>query len=68
MNIQEAVKTAIAANRFITRAGLRGVRHLEPTNSPSGCIAYAKDQPPCPKWEPNAEDLMANDWEATKGE
>ena len=68
MNIQRAIKTAMAANSFITRAGLRGVFHIEPTNSPDCCIIYAKDQPPCPRWEPNAEDLAADDWEVTKGE
>ena len=49
MNIQKAVKVAIATNGLITRAGLRGVFHIEPTNSPDCCIAYAKDQPPAPE-------------------
>lgn len=68
MNIQQAAKKAVAADAFIARSWWMGHFQVKPTNQPECCIAYAKGQLPRPRWEPSAEDLLADDWEVTTEE
>lgn len=65
MNIQKAVQKAAEAEGLITRPLWCGCLHIKPTNDPECCVMYGKGQAPCPRWQPKAEDLMANDWEVT---
>lgn len=68
MNIQKATTAAMAINGLITRAPWRGHLHIKPTDWPECCFAHTKGETPCPRWEPKAEDLMADDWEVTTEE
>lgn len=68
MNIQQATIAAMEVNGTITRASFLGHFRVKPTNQPECCIAMAKGQEPMPRWEPDAEDLMADDWEVTTEE
>ena len=68
MNIQEAVKRAMETNGLIVRPLWRGCVHIKPTDLPEGCICYGKGRAPCPRWQPQAEDLIADDWEITTEE
>lgn len=68
MNIQKATKAAMAIDGLIVRKPWRGHVHIKPTDWPEACFVYAKEQAPCPRWQPKAEDLMADDWEVTTEE
>ncbi len=64
MNIQEATRAALRLGCEITRGIWEGLGiWIKPTNSGECCIIGAKGQAPCPRWEPQAEDLMADDWQ-----
>ena len=65
MNIQAAVKRAMESGGLIVRPQWNGCVHIKPTNGPECCICYGKEQAPCPRWQPQAEDLLADDWEVT---
>lgn len=65
MYIYEAIKARTETNPFITRAVWEGRIYINPTNGPEGCFVRAKDRAPCPRWEPSADDLTADDWEIT---
>lgn len=68
MQISDAVKQATACNGFILRAWWRGHMQVRPGTGPMCCIAYGKGEVPRPRWQPQAEDLMAEDWEVTTEE
>lgn len=64
MLISEAVKEAIKTGGKITRKDFQG--HLfKPTNTPDGVIILApkSKKPHSKRWQPCADDLMAEDWE-----
>lgn len=77
MYIHEAVSEARRRDCAITRKSEGSIWDyffIVPTNSVEGCIAYPKNPKPgvkgCPRWQPTAEDLTADDWvlcEKTKG-
>lgn len=68
MNIQEAAKEAMESDGFIVRPHWKGEVRLKPTNDPQGCTLYEKGKALCLRWQPHAEDLVANDWEVTTKE
>ena len=65
MYINQAVKRALKTNKGMTRADSDMV--LFPTSSDFGCILVipcdSKNFKSSIRWNPNAEDLIANDWE-----
>ena len=67
MNIAEAAK-ACKGYGWIARRSWYGHMRVCPTNEPECCIIQAKGQAPCPRWEPQAEDLVADDWEVATEE
>ena len=68
MNIQKATQKALEVGGLIVRPFWRGRVHIKPTNGPDDCICYGKGKAPCPRWHPQAEDLLADDWEVTTEE
>ncbi|EHM46142.1 Thoeris anti-defense Tad2 family protein [Flavonifractor plautii] len=68
MEIQKAVRKAVETGGFITRPLWCGRLHIKPTNEPECCVLHGKGRAPCPRWQPKAEDLMADDWEVTTEE
>lgn len=69
MNIQEATKQAVAEGKQITRinawwgGGESGIK-IRPTDTDECCIvSIAKNE--VPRWNPQAEDLTADDWVVT---
>ena len=70
MNIQEATKQAIAEGKQITRinawwGGGENEIKIRPTNTYECCIvSNAKKE--APRWNPQAEDLIADDWVVTE--
>ncbi|PAY37417.1 Thoeris anti-defense Tad2 family protein [Ligilactobacillus salivarius] len=65
MYINQAVKQALKTNKGMIRADSDMV--LFPTSSDFGCILVvpcdSKNFKSSIRWNPNAEDLIANDWE-----
>ncbi len=69
MNIQDATKKAVESGGFITRHSWRGHVQIKPTNVPEHCLVYTIwEKFPFQRWEPDADDLMADDWEVTTEE
>lgn len=76
MNIHEAMKARTKQHPFLTRAAWSGLIlnephsqvYIQPTNTPYCCIIFSPIQKsPRRGWEPDAEDLLAEDWEVTSG-
>ena len=68
MNIQQAAKKAHAQNKAIVRASwLQGGEAISiiPTDGPECCIVQLGDRT-ISRWEPQCEDLIADDWEVTE--
>lgn len=65
MYIHEAVAEAVRIDGYITRHECSVVR-IKPTNSAACCILTSEGKAPCPRWQPGARDLMADDWTVTK--
>lgn len=68
MYIHEAVSVAVSSGCFIKRSGPAIWREcrIKPGNTCGGCLFYSDFQKdPCPRWQPKAEDLMADDWVLT---
>lgn len=65
MNIQEAARLAVETGALIARPTWKGHVHMWPTGGPDCRICYGKGKAPGPRWQPQAEDLMADDWEVT---
>ena len=68
VNIHEAALKAAEIDGLIVRPEWKGLVHIKPTNGPDCCILYGKGQKPGKRWNPQAEDLMAEDWEVTTEE
>lgn len=64
MNICEATKMALKGSGLITRENefWKERIEIEPTNSPDCCVLHGTDRNPRRGWQPNAEDLTAEDW------
>ena len=65
MNIQAATQKALESGGRITRRLWNGSFHIRPTDGPDCCICYAEGKRCAPRWNPYAEDLVADDWEVT---
>lgn len=64
MLISEAVKEAMKTGSKIIRKSYYGVE-IKPTNTPDGLIVFSKAEgrSPAKRWQPLADDLVADDWE-----
>ena len=50
---------------YITNEPVKAPIKVLPTNTPDCCvIMHANGRKPCRGWQPQAEDLVANDWVA----
>lgn len=65
MFIQEAVKKATEKGKLIYRTPYPFWK-MEPTNSSDCVVIHADGKEPGRCWNPQADDLMANDWEVTE--
>ncbi len=72
MNIQEAIRSRTVDKPFITRESWeigvwKGVRiRIYPTDTPDCCIISSEaSKIPCRGWQPQTEDLTADDWTVT---
>lgn len=70
MDIVEATKAAMEQGKGITKADLRQMEiYLLPTNLYLGFMVvhigykYLDDNKPLPRWQPQASDILADDWE-----
>lgn len=73
MDIQSAVSAAITRGKWITRKCTNPLwvyTKLEPTNDSEGFVVHIR-YPECvgersrrrvPRWQPQADDLLADDW------
>lgn len=68
VNIREATLKAAEIGGLIVRPQWKGFVHIKPTDGPDCCIPYGKGQQPGKRWNPCAEDLVAEDWEVTTEE
>lgn len=64
MNVCEAVEKSLRENKYISRPSFFDIK-IRPTNDPECCIVYKKNKPSAKRWNPKAEDLMAEDWTIT---
>lgn len=74
MDIKEAVKEAVEIGGFIERKAFGNENafrkyKIKPTNSRATCVTYVLDKngktaKHCKDWNPTADDLTADDWEA----
>ncbi|MFT8860897.1 MW1434 family type I TA system toxin [Schleiferilactobacillus harbinensis] len=64
MNIQDAVTAALEQGKGITRKSwMPRPIYLIPTNTTVRfVIVLPNNDKPAPRWEPSADDLVANDW------
>lgn len=63
MNICEATKLASAQNKCIARSEFSDFIRIQPTDTESCCIISCADGTNmCPQWQPQLEDLIADDW------
>ena len=66
MFIHEAVQVAQEIDGYIVRRrDARRIR-IKPMDGTMCCAVYIKNQDPQPRWQPKAEDLLADDWTVTK--
>lgn len=75
MYIHEAIKARTVDKPYIVRRTwneeyqryeLDGVKIL-PTNTPDTCMIFTKfSRNPCRGWQPQAEDLLADDWDISR--
>ena len=69
MFIHEAVRQAMAVNGYIVRRDWQHLIRLRPTNEVDGIVLISPhNQSPRPRWQPRAEDLIADDWIVTTEE
>lgn len=68
MFIHEAVAIAMTNNTMIFRAVWGSGCCIKPTNDKDCCVCYVDGFGSCPRWQPFADDLLANDWEVTTKE
>lgn len=64
MFVHEAVKEAMEKNCYMKRekAWWANLTKLMPTNTGDCIVIHQQSKPPRRGWEPNAEDLTADDW------
>lgn len=70
MYIHEAIKEAMPNGKSIRRRCEVWVQmrmFLVPTTTCEGMILGGDGDSLCPRWNPDAADLMANDWEVLPG-
>ena len=68
VNIREATLKAAEIGGLIVRPQWKGLVHIKHTDGPDCCIPYGKGQQSGKRWNPCAEDLVAEDWEVTTEE
>ena len=69
MYINEAVRKAMAIDGYIVRQDWPRMIRLRPTNEVDGIILISpNNNMPRPRWQPRAEDLLADDWIVTTEE
>ena len=62
MFIHEAVSAAITNGCRIARSSCSSIT-IQPTNGPMCCIIYGPEiDRSTPRWNPQADDLLADDW------
>ena len=67
MNIKEATRIAMETNKCIARKSRQLT--VKPTNGWECCLLiHPTKQEYAPRWNPEAEDLMADDWEVVDWE
>jgi hypothetical protein len=63
LNITEAVRIALKQGKFFTRPEYKNSFKTLPTNTDECCVLYdANGKKLAPRWEPDASDLMADDY------
>lgn len=63
MYINEAVRKALSQKKYIARKLMADIGiKIQPTNSLDCCVISKTDKSPAPRWQPSAEDLVADDW------
>ena len=64
MFIHDAAKKAMEKNCYMKREKVwwSDFIKLMPTNTDDCIVIHHQSKPPCRGWEPNAEDLTADDW------
>lgn len=62
MDIKRATEQALHRGCWMTRPEFHGVA-VEPSNTARCCILHKAGRAPGPRWQPDAEDLTAEDWE-----
>ena len=67
MFIHEAVKKAMDIGGLISRQEYEGTVRIQPTDSCEGFILINSNNVPHPRWQPRAEDIIAEDWIVTRG-
>lgn len=70
MYIHEAIKEAMPRGKCIRRRDDFWVESrivLFPTTTHEGIIIVGPGRKSCPRWNPDATDLMADDWEVLPG-
>ena len=69
MFIHKAVRKAMAIDGYIVRREWQNLIRLRPTNEVDGIVLISpNNQSPRPRWQPRAEDLIADDWIVTTEE
>ena len=71
MNICDATKEALSVDGWIRRPWGDTGRFIfaKPTDTSDCCLVFAakeqgeRQKPPAKRWQPQAEDLIAKDWE-----
>ncbi|MEY8537559.1 MW1434 family type I TA system toxin [Lactococcus muris] len=67
MNIIEATKKATEANKAIYRNYQPDIQFIPTNSGPLAFVVIASDNDKVGKfWNPNAEDILAEDWEIMK--
>lgn len=63
MLLKKAVEIALQCkNCYITRKSWKKDIYILPTNSIDCCVLMSDNQQSAPRWNPYADDLIANDW------
>jgi hypothetical protein len=64
MSISEATKKALESGRGITRHKIKQEHDLWflPTKTILGYLIITSDRDICSRWQPTAEDILADDW------
>lgn len=63
VDICKAAREAVKTGQLISRAAWPDGLWVRPTNTDECCIIGMEGRTPSPRWQPAAEDLIADDWE-----